>query len=64
MKRSILFAAVVLCAAPLAFANGTIMKEAKAKNPKITGCKDCHTAMPGTKTNLTEEGKKWVPAKK
>lgn len=64
MKRSILFAAVVLCAAPLAFATAPIMKEAKAKNPKITSCKDCHSALPGTKANLTEEGKKWIPAKK
>ena len=64
MKRSNLFiAAVVLCAAPFAFATVNIQKEAKAKNSSVT-CKTCHTAMPCTKANLTDEGKKWVPAKK
>jgi hypothetical protein len=60
MKRPVLFVAAVLCAAPLAFANVNIQKEAKAKNPKVT-CKDCHGGMPCTKANLTEEGKKWIP---
>jgi hypothetical protein len=61
MKRSTLVAALVLCAAPFAFATVNIQKEAKAKNPAVT-CKTCHTAMPCTKANLTDEGKKWVPA--
>lgn len=60
MKRSILFAALALCAASFAYASVTIQKEARAKNPKVT-CKDCHSSMPCTKTNLTEEGKKWIP---
>ena len=63
MKRSTLIAALVLCAAPFAFANVNIQKDAKAKNPKAT-CKDCHSGMPCTKANLTDEGKKWIPAKK
>ena len=62
MKRSTLLAvAIVLCAAPFAFATVNIQKEAKAKNPAVT-CKTCHAAMPCSKTNLTEEGKKWIPA--
>jgi cytochrome c553 len=61
MKRSTILAATLLfVVAPLAMATAPIMKEAKAKNPKITTCKDCHSALPGTKANLNEEGKKWV----
>ena len=52
-------AALVLSLAPMAQANATIMKDAKAKNASVT-CKTCHTALPGTKANLTDEGKKWV----
>ncbi|BDU72461.1 hypothetical protein [Mesoterricola silvestris] len=63
MKRSILAIAVAFCAASFSFATVAIQKEAKAKDPKVT-CKSCHTAMPCTKTNLTDEGKKWIPAKK
>jgi len=60
MKRStILAAALLLTVAPLAMANVTIMKDAKAKNPAVN-CKTCHAALPGTKANLTEEGKKWI----
>ena len=56
MKRS-----TILAAAPLALANPTIMKDAKAKNPKVTySCTTCHSKLPGTKANLNEEGKKWV----
>ena len=62
MKRStILAAALLLSVAPLAMANATIMKDAKAKNPKTTyACTTCHTKLPGTKANLNEEGMKWV----
>jgi len=61
MKRSASITALVLFLAPMAFASMPIMKDAKAKNPKATyECKTCHTALPGTKTNLTDEGKKWV----
>ncbi len=64
MKRStVLAAALVLCGASFAFANVNIMKDAKAKNPSVN-CKTCHTALPGTKANLTDEGKKWIPAAK
>jgi cytochrome c5 len=64
MKRSTLFiAAVILCAAPFASATVKIQADAKAKVPGVT-CKTCHTAMPCTKANLTDEGKKWVPAAK
>jgi hypothetical protein len=51
--------AVALCAASYSFATVKIQAEAKAKDPKVT-CKTCHTATPCTKTNLTDEGKKWV----
>jgi len=61
MKRSILFAAAIVVAAAPAFATVNIQKEAKAKNAAVT-CKTCHTAMPCTKANLTDEGKKWIPA--
>ena len=65
MKRSTIIAAtLILSLAPMVMASPAIMKEAKAKNPKIAGCKDCHSALPGTKTNLTPEGKKWAPAAK
>jgi hypothetical protein len=66
MKRStIATAALLLSLAPLAVASMPIMKDAKAKNPKATyECKTCHVAAPYTKANLTEEGKKWVPAAK
>jgi hypothetical protein len=54
-----LAAGLLLSLAPVASANATIMKEAKAKNPAVS-CKTCHSALPGTKANLTDEGKKWV----
>jgi hypothetical protein len=62
MKRSIILAAVLsLSLAPLAVASPAIMKDAKAKEPaKTWACTTCHTKLPGTKTNLTEEGAKWV----
>jgi cytochrome c553 len=61
MKLStILAAALLVSVAPLAMANATIMKDAKAKNPKITTCTSCHAKLPGTKANLNEEGLKWV----
>ena len=60
MKRFTIFTALLaLTLAPMAMANANIMKEAKAKNPAAS-CKTCHTALPGTKANLTDEGKKWV----
>jgi hypothetical protein len=60
MKRStILVAALLASLAPLAMANPAIQKEAQKKDPKVT-CKTCHSALPGTKANLTDEGKKWV----
>jgi hypothetical protein len=50
-----------LSLAPLAVASPAIMKDAKAKEPaKTWACTTCHTKLPGTKTNLTEEGAKWV----
>jgi cytochrome c553 len=62
MKRSTLaIAAILLAAAPFASATVNIMKDAKAKNPKVT-CATCHTAAPYSKTNLNDEGKKWIPA--
>jgi hypothetical protein len=58
---TILAAALILSAAPLAMATPAIMKDAKAKNPGTTyACTTCHAGMPGTKANLNEEGKKWV----
>jgi len=61
MKRSILAAALLLALAPLAQASVAIMKEAKAKTPATAwACTTCHTKLPGTKTNLPEEGAKWV----
>ena len=61
MKRStLLAAALLLSVAPLAMANATIMKDAHAKDPKISKCVDCHSKLPGTKDNLNAEGKKWV----
>ena len=62
MKRSLILAAVLSMAmAPLAVASPAIMKDAKAKDPaKAWACTTCHTKLPGTKANLTEEGKKWV----
>ena len=64
MKLSTLIAAaIVICAAPLAFATANIQKDAKVKHPEFT-CKTCHSATPFAKTNLTEEGKKWIPAAK
>ena len=64
MKRSTLvLAAILLAAAPFASATAAIMKDAKAKNPKVA-CVTCHTGTPYAKTNLTDEGKKWVPAAK
>jgi hypothetical protein len=61
MKRTtLLAAALLLSVAPFASANAKIMAAAKAKDPKITKCMDCHTKLPGTKDNLTEVGKKWV----
>ena len=56
---TLITAALVLSLAPMAQANATIMKDAKAKNPAVN-CKTCHTALPGTKANLTDEGKKWI----
>jgi hypothetical protein len=42
-------------------ANATIMKDAKAKNPKTTyTCTTCHAKLPGSKANLNAEGLKWV----
>lgn len=46
-----------------AAATAKIMKTAKDGGAKISGCKDCHTALPGTKDNLTPEGKKYVGKK-
>jgi hypothetical protein len=65
MKRFAI-AALLLTVAPLAVASMPIMKAAKEKNPAVKyECATCHTGKPATKTNLTEEGKKWVaPAKK
>jgi len=59
---TLIAAALVLSMAPMAQANANIMKDAKAKNPSVT-CKTCHTALPGTKANLTDEGKKWLKKK-
>jgi len=55
MKRFTILAALLMSMAPLAMATPAIMKTAKAKD-----CKACHTALPGTKNNLNDEGKKWV----
>ena len=56
MKRSaIITAALFMTLAPLAMATPGIMKE----NKKAT-CKDCHTALPATKANLNDEGKKLI----
>jgi len=63
MKRFITIAALVLAAAPFASATVQIQKDAKAKNSEVK-CLTCHEKMPCTKTNLTAEGKKWVPAAK
>jgi len=63
MKRSTLIVAALVLAAAPAFATVNIQKDAKAKNPAVT-CKTCHTAMPASKANLTDEGKKWIPAAK
>ena len=60
MKRYILAAALLVAAAPFAMATAPIMKEAQAKNPAIKSCTACHSAMPCTKLNLNDEGKKWV----
>jgi len=60
MKRYLVAATLLVAAAPFAMATAPIMKEAQGKNPAIKSCKDCHTAMPCTKTNLNDEGKKWV----
>ena len=62
MKRSsLLAAALILALAPLAQASVAIMKDAKAKAPGTAwACTTCHTKLPGTKTNLNEEGLKWV----
>jgi hypothetical protein len=59
MKRSLTIAALFLSLAPFAAATAAIQKDAQKKDPKVT-CKTCHTALPGTKANLNEEGKKWV----
>ena len=59
MKRSLTLAALFLSLAPFAAANATIQKEAQKKDPKVS-CKTCHSALPGTKANINEEGKKWV----
>jgi len=59
MKFLTITAILALTVAPMAVANPAIMKDAKAKNPAVN-CKTCHTALPGTKTNLTDEGKKWT----
>ena len=64
MKLSHLFVTVlVLGAATSAFATVKIQKEAQAKNPSFK-CATCHSAMPCKKENLTDEGKKWIPAAK
>jgi hypothetical protein len=62
MKRSLILAAVLsLTVAPLAVASPAIMKDAKAKDAtKTWACTTCHSKLPGTKANLTEEGLKWV----
>ena len=58
---TILAAALVLAAAPLAMATPAVMKDAKAKNPATAyACTTCHAKLPGTKANLNEEGLKWV----
>ena len=62
MKLATLITAALILA-PVAQANPAIMKDAKAKNAAVT-CKTCHSALPGTKANLTDEGKKWMKAKK
>jgi hypothetical protein len=60
MKRSTLFAAALLVSlAPIAMATPAIQKDAQKKDPKVT-CKTCHSSLPGSKTNLTDEGKKWA----
>jgi len=62
MKRTAILTAVLLTAlAPLAQATPAVMKEAKAKNPGTTyNCNTCHSKLPASKDNLTDEGKKWV----
>jgi hypothetical protein len=50
----------MVAAAPFAMATAPIMKEAQAKNPALNKCTACHAAMPCTKLNLNDEGKKWV----
>jgi cytochrome c553 len=62
MKVSIILAAALMISvAPLALANAAIQKEAQAKNPSTKyACTVCHAKLPGSKTNLTDEGKKWV----
>jgi hypothetical protein len=62
MKLSnILAAGLLLSVAPLAMANATIMKDANAKKDGTTyTCKTCHSALPGTKANLTDAGKKFL----
>jgi len=62
MKRFALTLVVILAAASFASATVKLQNDAKAKDPKVT-CKTCHTGMPCTKTNLTDEGKKWVGKK-
>jgi hypothetical protein len=45
----------------MAMANATIMKAANAKKDGTTyTCKTCHTALPGTKANLNDTGKKFA----
>ena len=56
MKRSvILTASLFMTLAPLAMATPAIMKENNKKS-----CKDCHAALPATKANLSDEGKKAI----
>ena len=57
------FAVLVLGAATSAFATVKIQKEAQVKNPTFK-CATCHLGMPCKKENLSDEGKKWVPAAK
>jgi len=62
MKISTLIAAAILVsAAPLAMANATIQKAANDKKDGTTyTCKTCHAALPGTKANLNDTSKKFV----
>ncbi|MDR3672095.1 MAG: hypothetical protein P4L36_14705 [Holophaga sp.] len=58
---TILAAGLLLSAAPMAMANVNIQKDANAKKDGTTyTCKTCHSALPGTKANLNDTGKKFI----